>query len=400
MVSVNFVTQVFRKTFFGPSFFRISLPWAIRHPRYILSARHLYRAFNETVQHRKELELDGLKVPPTLILSLTQQCNLSCSGCFAAAAGITCHGARADQKRKKRPQLDWKGWKSLVSEASELGVFCFFLAGGEPFLFPKLLDLCSEFKERCFIIFTNGTAIRENDFEQLKHLFNTVIIVSIEGSQEATDLRRGEGVYQKASKTLKRLTKLGTPNGISVTITRLNYKYWMNPEHLDNLIAQGIRAAVFIEYIPVISPLETDWKQNTNSNDAKNEWLKTNDQDLMLTEEEREEFRAQILKYRESRPIYIIHSPGDEDHFGGCVSAGRGFAHVTPSGDLTPCPVSNVATHNVTRTTLREGFASPLFSKIRESEHLLENEGTPCSLFAHPKELKELAESVGAYTTD
>ena len=400
MVSVNFVTQVFHKTFFGPSFFRISLPWAIRYPRYILSARHLYRAFNETVQHRKKLELDGLKVPPTLILSLTQQCNLRCSGCFAAAAGITCNNVRADQKRKKKPQLDWNRWKSLVSEASELGVFCFFLAGGEPFLFPKLLDLCSEFKERCFIIFTNGTAIRENDFERLKHLSNTVIIVSIEGSQEATDLRRGEGVYQKASKTLKQLTKLGTPNGISATITHLNYKYWMNPEHIDNLIAQGIRAAVFIEYIPVMLPLETDCKQNTNSNDAENEWLKTNDQDLMLTEEERAEFSAQILKYRETRPIYIIHSPGDEDHFGGCVSAGRGFAHVTPSGDLTPCPVSNVATHNVTRATLREGFASPLFSKIRESEHLLENEGTPCSLFAHPKEVKELAESVGAYTTD
>jgi len=82
------------QTFFGPSFFRVSLPWAIRHPRYILSARHLYRAFNETVQHRKKLEFDGLKVPPSLILSLTQQCNLSCSGCFAAAAGITCHNAR------------------------------------------------------------------------------------------------------------------------------------------------------------------------------------------------------------------------------------------------------------------------------------------------------------------
>ncbi len=400
MVSVYFVTQVFRKTFFGPSFFRISLPWAIRHPRYLLSAQHLYRAFNETVQHRKKLELDGLKVPPTLILSLTQQCNLSCLGCFAAAAGITCHNGGAEQKRKKKLQLDWTGWKSLVSEASELGVFCFFLAGGEPFLFPKLLDLCSEFKERCFIIFTNGTAIRENDFERLKHLSNTVIIVSIEGSQEVTDLRRGEGVYQKTSKTLKRLTKLGTPNGISATITRLNYKYWMNPEHIDNLIAQGIRAAVFIEYIPVMSPLETDCKENTNSNDAENQWLKTNDKDLMLTEEERAEFRAQILKYRETRPIYIIHSPGDEDHFGGCVSAGRGFAHVTPSGDLTPCPVSNVATHNITRATLREGFASSLFSKIRESEHLLENDGTPCSLFAHPKEVKELAESVGAYTTD
>ena len=372
------------------------MPWAIRHPRYILSARQLHKAFNETVQRRKKLELDGLKVPPTLILSLTQQCNLTCSGCFAAASGITCHKT-PENPRKTKPQLDWRGWKSLVSEASELGVFCFFLAGGEPFLFPKLLDLCSEFKDRCFIIFTNGTALTENDFERLKRLSNTVIIVSIEGGEDATNLRRGEGVYQKASKTLKRLTKLGTPNGISATITRLNYKYWMNPKRIDNLIAQGIRAALFIEYIPVMSPLETGCKQNTANN---NQWSVQNDHDLMLTQEERAEFRAQILKYRETKPIYIIHSPGDEDFFGGCVSAGRGFAHVTPSGDLTPCPVSNVATHNVTKATLKEGFASPLFSKIRESEHLLENEGMPCSLFAHPKELKKLAESVGAYTTD
>ncbi|MBT8171633.1 radical SAM protein, partial [Candidatus Bathyarchaeota archaeon] len=97
---------------------------------------------------------------------------------------------------------------------------------------------------------------------------------------------------------------------------------------------------------------------------------------------------------------FIIHSPGDEELFGGCVSAGRGFAHVTPTGDLTACPVSNIATHNLTTTTLRDGFASPLFTKIRENEKLLENEGTPCSLFAHPKEVAQLAKEVSAYRTD
>ena len=120
----------------------------------------------------------------------------------------------------------------------------------------------------------------------------------------------------------------------------------------------------------------------------------------MLSPEERAAFRKQILKFRETKSIYIIHSPGDEEYFGGCVSAGRGFAHVTPAGDLTPCPVSNVATHNLKTATLSAGFASPLFTKIRESEELLENEGTPCSLFAHPKEVAELAKSVDAYRTD
>ena len=381
------------KNAFGPSFYRMFLPWAIRHPRYLLSSTSLLRAYTKTDQVRKELERNGLKVPPTLILSITEQCNLSCSGCFAAAAGITCHKNMGDPKRKKH-QLDVQGWMKIISEACELGVFGFFLAGGEPFLFPKLIELCEEFRDRCFIIFTNGTAISEGDFKRLKRLTNTAIIVSIEGGKKATNQRRGEGVYQKATSTLKRLSEIGTPNGISATITRLNYKYWMNSEHINGLIAQGIRATLFIEYIPVMQTPESDI-----SNSEKNV-IEQNDQHLMLTKEERAKFRLQILRYRETKPLYVIHSPGDEEFFGGCVSAGRGFAHVTPAGDLTPCPVSNVATHNLITATLRKGLASQLFSKIRENESLLENEGTPCSLFTHSKELEELAKSVNAYRTD
>jgi len=124
------------------------------------------------------------------------------------------------------------------------------------------------------------------------------------------------------------------------------------------------------------------------------------DHSLLLKPEERREFRKQILEFRSTKPIFIIHSPGDEEYFGGCVSAGRGFAHVTPAGDLTPCPVSNIATHNLTNSTLREGLASPLFKEICKNEHLLETEGMPCALFAHPEEVSTLAKLVGAYKTD
>jgi MoaA/NifB/PqqE/SkfB family radical SAM enzyme len=293
--------------------------------------------------------------------------------------------------------LSWGGWRSIISEASELGVLGFFLAGGEPFLFPKLLELCEEFKDRFFIVFTNGTAIAECDFEWLKCLSNTAVIVSIEGDREATDLRRGQGVYRKALGSLRRLSEIGTPNGISATITRLNWRHWMKPECIDRLIAQEVRAVVFIEYIPVMSSLGIGL---IDSNNYRNKWKENNDEVLMLTKEERTLFRAQILRYRTTKTLYLIHSPGDEELFGGCVSADRGFALVTPEGDLTPCPVSNVATHNLTTATLREGFASPLFTKIRENEGLLETGDSPCSLFAHPKEVEELAKSVDAYRID
>ncbi len=384
---MQFLTHGIYKTDFGPAFYRLFLPWAIRHPRYLLSVGSLLRAYTKTGQLRKKHEKEGLKVPPALILSITKHCNLSCSGCFAAVSGITC--SKGGQRNEK-PQLDWEGWTRIISEASELGVFGFFLAGGEPFLFPKLLDICEKFRDRCFIIFSNGTAIKERDFERLKRLSNTAIVVSVEGGKDATDMRRGDGVYSKAIHTLRWLSEIGTPNGISATITRLNYKYWMNNECIDSLIAQGLRVVLFIEYIPVVSgPEKTD-----------NDVLSQSDHGLMLTEQERKVFRSQVLNYRNTKPIYVVHSPGDEELFGGCVSAGRGFAHVTPSGDLTACPVSNVATHNLKTATLREGFASQLFTKIRENESLLENEGTPCSLFAHSKEVAELAESVNAYRTD
>ena len=61
---------------------------------------------------------------------------------------------------------------------------------------------------------------------------------------------------------------------------------------------------------------------------------------------------------------------------------------MTPGGDLTPCPVSDIATHNLTERTLREGLEGDLFSRIRASEHLLEVEGAPCAMFAHPDEVE------------
>ncbi len=228
--------------------------------------------------------------------------------------------------------------------------------------------------------------ISDEDYSKLKRYGNVAVIVSIEGGAEQTDNRRGSGVYEKAMNTSEHLNQNGVLNGISVTITKLNYRYWMKPENIDHLISQGIRIGIFIEYIPT-----TSTQKNANEQ---------SDHSLILNPEEREIFREKILQYRDTKQIYIVHSPGDEEFFGGCVSAGRGFAHVTPEGDLTPCPVSNIATHNLIISSFRDGLASPLFQKIRENEHLLETEGMPCALFAHPKEVDELAKSVGAYRTN
>lgn len=360
-----------------PNLTRVFFTWALRHPRYIRSFIRFSRAHRKIKILREDAQANGFKVPPFLILSITPHCNLQCSGCFAAAVGAVYRKDKRNEDYKKAP-LNWEQWRTIIAEARELGVFGFVIAGGEPFMFPNLIELCREFPDRFFLILTNGTAIKAEDYKRIKRADNIGILISLEGNEAHTDARRGKGTYKQAMTTLMTLNKLGTLTGISVTITRLNHKYWMNEQNIEYFIKQGIRIGAFIEYIPTTMD---------------------NDHGLMLNSDERMKFRKKMLDIRETQAMYLIHSPGDEEFFGGCVSAGRGFAHITPQGDLTPCPVSNIATHNLLNSTLREGLASPLFQEIRDNEHLLETEGVPCALFAHPKEVDELAKAVGAYRT-
>jgi MoaA/NifB/PqqE/SkfB family radical SAM enzyme len=324
----------------------------------------------------------GIKVPPFLIMSITSQCNLCCDGCFAGSAGNI--GKSRKKNEIEDARLNKDQWNSIIKDAKQLGVYGFVIGGGEPFLFPGLVELFEEHVENLFIVVSNGTAIGPEKLKRLKKLSNVVIILSIEGGEAQTDSRRGDGVYKQVIDTLGKLKKIGIISGISVTITRNNFRYWMDVKNLDNLIEQGIRIGTFLEYIPTTSGADV---------------CEGSDYELILTPDEREEFRQRILDFRSSKPIYLIHSPGDEEYFGGCVSAGRGFAHVTPYGDLTPCPVSNIATHNLTNSSLKAGLASPLFEIICKSEHLLETGGMPCALFAHPKEVEDIAKEVGAYRT-
>lgn len=359
---------------------RVFLPWAIRNPRHLRHFGRLARSYKDAEAARALSKKAGLVVPPVMIISVTRMCNLSCGGCFATKEGAP---DKNSNKARASKELGMKEWQRIIKESCGLGVFSFVLAGGEPFLAPGLLDLCETFDDRLFLIVTNGTMLKDGDFSRLKKLSNVCVIVSIEGDEKMTDNRRGAGVYKAACGTLKRLSDSGVLCGISVTVGRGNFDYWMADGNIDAAAECGARAAIFLEYIPT-SPL-CDC---------------SGDRERMLTCAERAKFRKKILSYRENKPLYIIHSPGDEEYFGGCVSAGRGFAHITPSGDLTPCPVANIATHNLAKTPLRDALAAPFFKKIRESEGLLDVGDSPCALHAHPKEVDELVKDIGAYRTN
>ena len=355
-----------------PNLPRVFVRWAIRHPRHLPSLIRLARAHHQTSRARDQALENGMQVPPFLILSVTTRCNLRCAGCYAEAVGITACSPEA------RPPLGLSDWRRVIEEASALGVVGFVIAGGEPFMLPGVISLFRKYSDRLFLVFTNGTAIEDSDFQALKRCRNTAVVVSVEGDRELTDERRGSGVYERALRTLDRLKAAGVLTGLSVTISPANIDYWSQERNIDALLARSGPLAFFIEQIP------------TGENKS-----------ATIPAEQRARLRATVLRVRNraTGAAYLIHSPDDEEFFGGCVSAGRGFAHVTPTGDVTACPFSALATHNVSTATVSQAFASSFFAMIRDNGPMLETHDHPCSLFANAGKLESMAKSLGAYRT-
>ncbi len=377
LLNSNKLETVLRQT--DPNIARVFIPYMLHHPKKIWGYWRLYRAFKTSKRIREQAKTKEITIPPFMMLSMTSKCNLNCIGCYATATHLTQKSGLNDEA-SKRCQLTLNQWRKLIKDAHDIGVFGYVLAGGEPFLLSNLLSLCEEFKNSMFLIFTNGTVLKEADLARLSHLSNVTVVVSLEGNERLTDQRRGAGVYKSAFQTLKNLNQRSIVTGVSVTISRANYEYWMSEASIDDLAELGVLFVFFLEYVSVSGQKPIECK----SNDP----IKLGE--MPLTSEEQGKFREKVLEYRASKSVYIVHAPEDEEVFGGCQSSGKGFAHVTPEGDLTPCPVSGITTHNILTTSLQDALNSPLFQRLREDKHLLELGGGACALAAHPQEVENL----------
>lgn len=89
----------------------------------------------------------------------------------------------------------------MFTEAEKLGVLDVLYTGGEPMLRKQdLVKLAEKHRKLFFGIFTNGTLIDEEFVDHLNRLGNMTVFISIEGFEEDTDFRRGQGTYAKVMK--------------------------------------------------------------------------------------------------------------------------------------------------------------------------------------------------------
>lgn len=289
---------------------------------------------------------NGEHIPPLLIASITEKCNLRCAGCYAHANAPQCG----------QDELDAAQWERIFSEAKGLGVAVILLAGGEPFMRPEVIAAAAKHPEILFPIFTNGTAITKKDYLTLNTYRNLLPIISLEGGEAMTDARRGPGVYSSLMAAMRELDRIGVLFGASITVTSENIEYTTSEAFIDDLCRKGCKIVFYVEYVPVDS------------------------EELALSDAKRELLEARIAALRKKEMLFVSF-PGDEKESGGCLAAGRGFFHIAPNGNAEPCPFSPYSDTNLRAIPLKEALNSPLFKKLAGGDILSMEHKGGCVLF-------------------
>jgi MoaA/NifB/PqqE/SkfB family radical SAM enzyme len=316
---------------------------------------------------RNEQAKQGIRVPPMIIYSITDRCNLHCKGCYAQAL----HTSMVSE-------MDNDKMKHTIREARELGVSFMILAGGEPLVRKEIIDIIAEFKDVMFFVFTNGTMIDEKLADRIRHLHNLVPIISLEGHRAETDMRRGSGVYEHLTGVIRRLKQRNIFFGTSITITSTNFRTVTDKVFVRELNDLGCRLFFFSEYTPI--------------NEETESWAITDEQANILP--------YLVKEFREKFSALFISVPGDERDFGGCLSAGRGFVHISAQGDLEPCPFAPYSDTNLRESSLKDALQSEFLAAVRNTDHHLKETKGGCALWREREWLRSLLEEKQAEKED
>jgi len=311
---------------------------------------------------RRKWQKSDLHVPALLIVSVTSKCNLRCKGCYAFAH---------DKGKSKGPELSDARLRTLVAEANELGISAILFAGGEPLIRKDLLTITRDFPSVIFPIVTNGTLIDEGTLDHFRNQRNVIPVISVEGDERDTDERRGVGMHKRLQSAMERMRAKRIFFGCSLTITRSNFATITDERFIKSLTQAGAKLILFLEYVSVEAGTE-DW---------------------ILTDEQRSALAHKTERFRTQFPAIFITIPGDEDQFGGCLAAGRGFVHVSPEGDLEPCPVSPYSDANVRQLSLKEALQSRLLRAIRQRHETLSEREGGCALWTEREWVRSLLRS-------
>jgi len=311
---------------------------------------------------------EGFKGPEAMVIDITSRCNLRCKGCWAA------------KYDKKAQDLDMKLIEKAIDEVRyKIGMNYIAVTGGEPLIREDVFDIFEKYPDCIFTLYTNGTLLTDEKVKRLAELGNVYVLLSIEGTEQHTDARRGEGVYKKVISAMDKLKKAGIVFGFSTCPTRDNCDYLSSDEFVDTMIEKGCHFGFYFQYIPIGSDP---------------------DPEIMPTPEQRNAQRYSVYRHRNTKPIFLVDFWNDGPEVNGCMAGGRKYFHITNNGDIEPCVFVHFAVGNIKDMSITDALKSSFFTEMRNGIPYDGNLLRPCQIIDRPDVLRDLVEKHKPYPSD
>ena len=303
--------------------------------------------------------------PAFLMISVTESCNLSCSGCWISAGG---------KKSLSLAQLD-----GIINQSKKNGSYFFGILGGEPLMYKGLIEIVEKHKDCYFQIFTNGILLTDELAMQFKKAGNITPLISIEGLKEESDARRGkENVFDRTFAGVRACRKAKLIFGVAASICKSNYNDLVSREYIELAAKEGAHYLWYYIYRPVGA--------NPNPENA-------------LGKDEVRDFRRFIVEQRKNAPLFIIETYWDDKGKALCPAATGMSHHISPSGAIEFCPPLQMAKEFINKdaSNLTEAFAESQF--LADLRKMTAENSRGCILLEDPQKMIRFLELHNAVDT-
>jgi MoaA/NifB/PqqE/SkfB family radical SAM enzyme len=177
--------------------------------------------------------------PQVISFTLTNSCNLRCQMCgqwseegyVRCGNGVPAADSVANADGFGHPPAQFKqemtlaDWKRLVDELAAQRISALLLRGGEPFLFPGIIELLEYIHEKGIFISIDTNATRLAQFaEAIARIGKIHLTISLDGPEAIHDKVRGvKGTFARVREGLVKLreweTRIGKPISKSFNFT-------------------------------------------------------------------------------------------------------------------------------------------------------------------------------------
>ena len=244
----------------------------------------------------------NVPAPITLEIYPTLRCNLDCQFCDTT-----------DRHRPPQTELPPEEWISIINEAALMGTKqIFVLGGGEPFIYPQLLDLLDTAKQNGLwgMLTTNGTFLNAERRQRLIDMQWDEIHISLDGATAEThDTLRGKrGTFKKIINAVCHFRAASAEQKTPTIVF-----HWV----ITNRNFREIPAAIKLAKSLGVARLDFDGLIAYTPEQT----------DLVLNEVEQQEFKGLV-----QQGIYLSNRLGIQTTLANHVQSNRGTA-VPPSGE-------------------------------------------------------------------